>query len=143
MTPGPLHLELRMGAIASHIVQRLADAAIDDMRARYDFGRILHELRSERRGAGQTGAVRILAERLGVDASALRRYAQVSAVIPEREFDWMMRLGNERGEPLTWSHIELLARVLDVEKRRQLASAVAREGLSVRALLGRLRAAPR
>lgn len=128
-----------MGAVASHIVRRLADAAIADMRARYDFGRVLHSLRTEGRGAGGAGAVRILAQRLGVDASALRRYAQVSAVIPASEFDWMMGLVDERGEPLTWSHVELLARVRDGELRRQLAAAVSKEGLSVRALAERIR----
>ena len=32
-------LDPRIEAIASHIGRRLADAAVEDMRARYDFGR--------------------------------------------------------------------------------------------------------
>ena len=38
-------LDSRIGAITSHIVRRLADAAVEDMRARYDFGRVLLTLR--------------------------------------------------------------------------------------------------
>ena len=38
-------LDLRVGAVASHILRRLTDAAVEDMRARYDFGRVLHALR--------------------------------------------------------------------------------------------------
>ena len=82
--------------------------------------------------------MRVLAGRLGVDATALRRYAQVSEVIGASEFDWMMHLSTPRGAPLTWSHIEVLARVRSAEHRRQLATATVREDLS--ALSERLRA---
>ena len=54
-----------------------------------------------------------------MDPSALRRFAQVSDVIPPGEFQWMMRLRSPRGAPLTWSHVELLARLRSAEKRRE------------------------
>ena len=133
-------LDSRIGAITSHIVRRLADAAVEDMRARYDFGRVLLTLRSESRNPAGAGVLRLLANQLEVDPSALRRYAQVSEVIAAREFDWLMGLSTRRGAPLTWSHIEILARVRSPEQRRQLAAASAREGLSVRGLTERLRA---
>ena len=107
------------------------------MRARYDFGRILNTVRNRGRGADGAGALRLLAKRLRVDTSALRRFAQVSDVIPPGEFQWMMRLRTPLGAPLTWSHVELLARVRTSEKRRALASAVVEEELSVRALFKR------
>jgi hypothetical protein len=132
-------LDSRIGAITSHIVRRLADAAVEDMRARYDFGRVLLTLRSENRSVAGAGVLRLLANQLEIDPSALRRYAQVSEVIAAREFDWLMRLINKRGAPLTWSHIEILARVRSPEQRRQLATAIARESLSVRGLSERLR----
>lgn len=132
-------LDPRVGAIANHIVQRLADAAVEDMRARYDFGRVLQTLRRSGRGASGAGALRRLADRLGVDPSALRRYAQVSETIPPREFASIMRLTNRRGSPLTWSHVELLARVRSPERRKLLATAIAEEDLSVRAFAARLR----
>jgi hypothetical protein len=140
MAPRPTELDPRVDAIASHIARRLADAAVEDMRARYDFGRVLHTARKQSRGAGEQGVLRVLARRLGVDASALRRYAQVSDVISAREFDGMLKLRNARGEPLTWSHVELLARVRSAERRHQLAIAVVREELSVRDLSARVRA---
>lgn len=139
MMAGEPALDSRVDAIAAHIVRRLADAAVDDMRARYDFGRVLQGLRTKGRRAAGAGVVRLLADRLGVDPSALRRYAQVSEVIPAREFDWMMHLSDRRGAPLTWSHVERLARVRSPERRRQLAMAIVREGLSVRALSDRMR----
>jgi len=132
-------LDPRIEAIASHIGRRLADAAVEDMRARYDFGRVLHTLRNRGRGLEGAGALRVLAGRLAVDPSALRRFAQVSDVIPPGEFQWMMRLRSPRGAPLTWSHVELLARLRSAEKRRALATAVVEEELSVRALFQRLR----
>jgi hypothetical protein len=128
----------RLSAIALHIVQRIADAAIEDMRARYDLGRILQTLRRAER-VGGAGPLRRLAERLGLDPSVLRRYAQVSETIGPREFGWLLRLTNWRGEPLTWSHIELLARVRTQERRKLLATSVAEGNLSVRALAARLR----
>jgi hypothetical protein len=134
------HFDPRLSAIALHIVQRIADAAIEDMRARYDLGRILHTLRRSERGGVGAGPLRRLAERLGLDPSVLRRYAQVSETIPPREFAALLRLTNWRGEPLTWSHIELLARVRNPERRKALATAVAEGNLSVRALAARLRA---
>src|ERR1700723_1547112 len=69
-------LDSRIGAITSHIVRRLADAAVEDMRARYDFGRVLLTLRSESRNPAGAGVLRLLANQLEVDPSALRRYAQ-------------------------------------------------------------------
>jgi hypothetical protein len=134
-------LDARVAAITSHIVERLATAAVQDMQARYDFGKVLHSLRRGSAGSRTAGALRVLAERLGIDASALRRYARVSETITPREFAWMMRLRTARGTPLTWSHVELLAREKEGERRQALATVVAAEDLSVRALAARM--APR
>jgi hypothetical protein len=128
-------LDARVDAITTHIVQRLAAAAVEDMRARYDFGRVLLSVRQGKRGSG---TLTVLADRLGVDPSALRRYARVSDTIPAREFAWLMRLRTVVGAPLTWSHVELLARERSVERRRALATAIAEEALSVRAAGKRL-----
>jgi len=134
-------LDPRIDAVTTHIVHRLASAAVDDMQARYDFGRVLQSLRRNRPQAGTTGSagtLRLLSKRLGVDPSALRRYARVSETISAREFAWLMKQRTPRGAPLTWSHIELLARERDPERRRALALVVAAEDLSVRALSTRM-----
>jgi hypothetical protein len=70
----------------------------------------------------------------------MRRYAVVADVLSPREFAWMTRLRGHRGEPLTWSHVELLVRVHEEEVRKALARAVVDEGLSVRSLALRVRA---
>jgi hypothetical protein len=133
-----VNLDPRIDAITTHIVHRLAAAAIDDMKARYDFGRVLQSLRSGRPQAGGTGTLRLLSRRLGVDPSALRRYARVSETISPREFTWLMRQRTPRGAPLTWSHVEVLARERDPDRRQVLAAATAAEDLSVRGLATRL-----
>ncbi len=133
-----MSLDPRIDAVTTHIVQRLAEAAVDDMRARYDFGRVLHSLRQNRPLAGGIGTLRLLSKRLGVDPSALRRYARVSDTISAREFAWLLKQRTPRGAPLTWSHLEILSREREPERRRTLALAAAAEDLSVRALATRL-----
>lgn len=133
--------EARVSAITSHIIRRLADAAVQDMRARYDFGRVLEMVRRSGRGEMGAGMLRRIADVLQTHTSALRRYARVSETIPPQEFAWLTRLTNERGVPLTWSHVELLARVRSAERRKQLAAAVMERNLSVRALAALVRAA--
>lgn len=129
-------LDRRVHAIVEHVVQRLADAAVQDMQARYDLGGVVQHLR-QRSG----GVVQQFADFLGIDPTAVRRYAGVFATIPPREFAWMLRLRSARGEPLTWSHVELLARVPDAERRKKLAAAVVKDGLAVRDLARRVRGA--
>jgi hypothetical protein len=129
-------LDRRLHAIVEHVVQRLADAAVQDMQARYDLGGIVQHLRQRSPFGG--GTVQQFADLLGVDPTAVRRYAGVFATIPPREFAWMTRLRSRRGEPLTWSHVELLARIGDAERRKKLATAVVRDGLSVRDLARRV-----
>ena len=133
-----MRLDPRIEAVTTHIVHRLAAAAVDDMRARYDFGRVLQSLRQHRSKAGGVGALRLLSKRLGVDPSALRRYARVSETISSREFGWLMKQRTPRGAPLTWSHVELLSRERDPDRRTALATMAAAEDLSVRALASRI-----
>jgi hypothetical protein len=128
-----------VNAIALHVVVRLAAAAVDDMRARYDFGKVLYALRRGAKRDAGAATLRMLAKRLGVHASALRRYARVSETIPPAEFAWLVGLRTPRGAPVTWSHVELLARETDASRRRALTTHVVTEDLSVRALAARLR----
>ena len=128
-------LASRVTAITGHIVQRLAAAAVDDVEARYDLGKVLLTLRNE---SAERSALRVLAESLGFDPSALRRYARVRTTICPDEFTWLSTLRTRRGMPLSWSHIELLAREPNRQRRMELATAVVTEDLSVRALHSRL-----
>ncbi len=128
----------RVKAITSHIVDRLAAAAVADMQARYDFGQVLHSVQVGDPGENWLSALRAVSERLGVDESALRRYRRVSERIDAREFAWLTSLRTDRGWALKWSHIELLARVGEKSRRRDLAMQIVAEDLTVRALAARL-----
>jgi hypothetical protein len=128
-------LTRRLHELVAPFLERIASAAVDDMRARYDFGGVLGALREVR---GAEGLVDMIARRLEVDASALRRYARTHEVIPATEFEWLMGLRTRLGDAITWSHVELLAREPDKKKRMALARSIAREDLSVRALSARV-----
>jgi hypothetical protein len=132
-------LDPRLSTIVGHVVQRLAAAAEEDLQARYDLGEVVLSLR----GVGSRSAIRLLAEHLGSDASALRRYARVTRTIGADEFRWLVSLRTPRGVPLSWSHVELLAQDPDLERRKGLAAAVTREDLTVRQLAARLPASTR
>lgn len=129
----------RLRQLTEPFVERIASAAADDMRARYDFGTALAALRDATHVAWFIDEV---AHMLDVDPSALRRMAHATEVIPPEEFEWLSNLRTRNGKALAWSQIELLARQHDPKRRRQLAMAIAREDLSVRALAKRVVVAP-
>jgi hypothetical protein len=115
-------------------VERVASAAVDDMQARYEFGVALAALRD----ATHASWFEQVARMLDVDSSALRRIARTTEVIAPEEFAWLSQLRTRGGKALAWSQVELLARQHDRRRRRQLALAIAREDLSVRALAKRV-----
>src|SRR5579872_1327092 len=79
--PGSTAADVR--AVAAHIAVRIADAAVDDLRARYDLGQLVHYLRY---GRSQPPALDALARSLGMHPSALRRYGRVTERIRVQEF---------------------------------------------------------
>src|SRR5260221_12212086 len=94
-------------AIASTTSRRLAAAADEDMRARYELGLTLRAVRN-----GESGAEPVLdavADALGVHPSLLRRYIRVATVITQAQFEVFVAMRNHRGMPMTWSHLEHLA----------------------------------
>jgi hypothetical protein len=125
----------RLMQLAEPFLERVASAAVDDLRARYDFGITLAALREATRGSQLIDAV---ARTLEVDPSALRRIAHTTEVISADEFEWLTTIRTSGGKALVWSQIELLAREGNARRRRQLALAVVREDLSVRALAKRI-----
>jgi hypothetical protein len=133
----PTATDRSVPAVVSHIIERMAAAAVADARARYDFGVVLHFLRYG--DCATSPRISELAETLGVDTSALHRCARVSEVIAPDEFAWLAELRTERGMPLAWSHIERLARERSGKRRQVLAIEAVREALSVRALDARMK----
>jgi hypothetical protein len=126
----------RVQAVALHLRLRIVESAIGDIRARYDLGTLVHELRY-RFG---TMPVKELARLQNMAPATLRRLARVTETICSTEFDEYLALRNVCGQPLTWSHIEELAESRSVEVRRRCARQVLSEGLSIAALRALLRA---
>jgi|HubBroStandDraft_4_1064222.scaffolds.fasta_scaffold12294_2 hypothetical protein len=129
----------RAVVVVRHIVLRLAEASVEDIKARYDLGEVVCTLRRVMPRAAAALELNAVAKSMGIHASALRRYARVTEAIGGPEFAQLLRLRTARGMSLTWSHVEHLAMVHDPARRKALAAAAADEALSVRALAQRLR----
>jgi hypothetical protein len=130
----------RVIAVAAHLVERLANAAVEDLCIRYDMGILVRRVRSDLSSDMAALSVAHLARALGVHRSRLDRYAKVAAAVAPRDFGALIRLRTTLGLPLTWSHIERLARVRDVALRQNLAREATSGQLSIRALSMRVRA---
>jgi hypothetical protein len=128
-------------AAASQIADRMAEAAAEDLRARYELGRLVHRLRYESSDHDAMRAISKLGAASGLALATLRRYARVTEMIRPVEFHEMTRARGPRGPSLTWSHIEELAEARSTEVRRRCAEAAVNESLSVSALRARVRMA--
>lgn len=123
--------------IAVTISRRLAIAAEEDIRARYDLGRALRAVRDGEPAAVQ--ALEAVADALGVHWTLLRRYVRVATVIPPAQLEAFVALRSQRGMPMTWSHLEHLAEIRSARMRAVFAARIAAEGWSVRALKANVR----
>jgi hypothetical protein len=128
-------------ATAAQIAARIAEAAAEDLRARYALGTLVHRLRYESSDRHAIQAIGKLGMASGLAVATLRRYARVTEMIRPVEFDELTRARGPRGPSLTWSHIEELAEARSSEVRRQCAEAAVTESLSVSALRARVRTA--
>ncbi|HLK40129.1 MAG TPA: hypothetical protein VKU41_25410 [Polyangiaceae bacterium] len=118
-------------AVVAHIMARVAEASVDDLRARYDLGRVVHHLRYD---PSQAGVLTRLAHDLGMHPSALHRYARVTERVCPEEFAQILQLRDAHGQPLTWSHLERIAEVRSAAARRRVAEEAVSGLLSVRAV---------
>jgi hypothetical protein len=139
--PGSRAVWQQTCALAAQIAERIAQAAVADLRARYELGRLVHRLRYDSSDDDVRRDISRLEAACGLAAATLRRYARVSETINPTEFDDLTRPRGPRGPSLTWSHIEELAEARSPEVRRQCAEAAVTHSLSVSALRARLRTA--
>jgi hypothetical protein len=126
--------------IVAHFVERRAEVAAQDLLWRYDLGCEAHKLRYD---LSDTNS-QLLAETargLNIDPNTLRCYARVAEVITTHEFAEYLGLRNRYGTPMTWSHVEELAKCRSAPARRRCAHEVISEDLSVRGLEKRVRTA--
>ena len=77
-----------------------------------------------------------IAATLSTDSSALRRQARVSEAISPPEFDNLVRVRLAGGLPMSWSHLEVLARVRCKNQRKEIVQAIAGTATSVKGLMG-------
>jgi hypothetical protein len=117
--------------------RRFAAMAEESIRARYELGRMLHEIAAVESVAEHV--LQVVAGALDVHPSLLQRYVRVASVILPPGFEIFLALRNPRGRPLTWSHLEHLAEVRSAKLRAILAEQVVAEQLSVRALVACIR----
>jgi hypothetical protein len=106
---------------------------------RYDLGSAAHSLRYAR--ATEYGADRateygpdgvgILASTLDMNPATIRRYARVAETISQAEFAEYLDLADQSGMPLSWCHLEELAKCRNKTLRRQCARDVVAGHLSV------------
>ncbi|WP_394832266.1 hypothetical protein LVJ94_37695 [Pendulispora rubella] len=130
-------------AVVLHFLERLADIATQEMRTRYDLGRIVSRIRHDPTGAFPTDALRRLAHAFDTHPSALRRSARVSEMISVDELEAVLALRANGGHPITWSHLELLTEVRGRDARWTLVQSILGERLSVRDLAARIRGIPK
>jgi hypothetical protein len=139
--PGSRAIWQQTCVLATQIADRIAQAAVEDLRARYELGRLVHDLRYDGTDHEILRDLSRLGVACGLAAATLRRYARVSETINPNEFGNLTRPRGPRGPSLTWSHIEELAEARSSEVRRRCAEAAISESLSVSALRARVRAA--
>lgn len=135
--PGRGRMPPQVWAVAAHIILRMGEAAVEDMRARYELGRLAHELRYH---PCDQGILVELARAHHLKPGTLRRYARVTEMISSEEFDEYLTLRSPYGLPLTWSQIEELAESRSRDVRRRCAAEVLSEALSISELRARVRA---
>jgi hypothetical protein len=124
-----------VGAMVTYVRERLVTALLDDVKARYDLGQVVHKLRYPAAGDScPTVTLAALARMSGHGPRALRRYARVAEIINAEELADYLELRTPRGMPLSWSHLEELMRVHSRTRRREFAATAAGENLSARAL---------
>lgn len=116
----------------------LASSEKQDVRTRYEIGRVVAQVRGERAKYG-SDAVGKLERALGLDENTLRRYERIANTWTPTQVSTLLKRTNPYGRPLSWSHLDVLAEVVDEKKRESLLKQALREGLSVRELAKRVR----
>ena len=136
----PYEQILEFESVCNRTLQRIAEAILSEIEARYEIGKFVHALRYANARAAGAAPLLMLSERLHLDSSVLRRYARVTEVIRPSELRSFTSLRTPRGLPMTWSHLECLSTVRHLGRRTELTIIAATDELSVRELALRIRA---
>jgi hypothetical protein len=115
-------------------IRRLLDGATrDEARSRHQIGVYIGEVKSASDKYGAR-AVELLAGALGTNVHTLYRCATVSSCWSSTQLETLLRRTTPGGQPLSWSHLVLLAGVPSARRRTDLVDWTLQDGLTVREL---------
>ncbi|MGD0524296.1 MAG: hypothetical protein ABSE49_04080 [Polyangiaceae bacterium] len=121
------------------IRELLAGATRDEARSRHRIGVHIVEVKLAADKYG-TRAVERLALALGTNVHTLYRCASVAECWSTEQLDEVLRRTTAKGQPLSWSHLVLLAGVTPARGRGDLTDLALRKQLTVRELVVHLEA---
>jgi hypothetical protein len=112
----------------------LAGAARDEARSRHQIGVLIDAVK---KAPGKYGAraVEQLASALGSNVHTLYRCAAVSSCWSPPQLEVLLRRTTPQGQPLSWSHLVLVAGVTTAKRRTDLLDKALEDALTVRELL--------
>jgi hypothetical protein len=125
-----------LDSVAVSVVAHLRDGRRAVIETYFKAGDEIHRLRST--AVCGPRAVRLLAERIGMDESGLQKWGRMAEVIRGEERVAICGLVDAAMLPLTPSLIVELQRVRNAEDRMELARAALEQGLSVEQLRTRI-----
>jgi hypothetical protein len=112
----------------------LAGVARDEARSRYQVGVLIAQVKAARDKYG-AHAVERLARALGTNVHSLYRCANVVRCWSPAQLEVLLRRTTAHGQPLSWSHLVLLAGVPSEHRRAELVDRSLQDALTVRELL--------
>jgi hypothetical protein len=131
------HLEAlspRLRPVYESIRELLAGATRDDARSRHQIGGLIGDVKKAQDKYGAR-AVEQLASALGTNVHTLYRCAAVSECWSPTQLEALLRRTTPQGQPLSWSHLVLLASVTSRCRRTELIDKALEGSLTVRELL--------
>jgi hypothetical protein len=120
-------------AACSRLRELMSRANADEVRARYEAGQLIAEVKLGRDKYGQHAVGKLAAE-LGQDEQTLYRYANVAERWTPAELESMLSRKTESGISLSWSHLVILANVERPKDRGEMLERALAKNLSTRQL---------
>ena len=116
------------------IRRMLAGATRDDARSRHQIGVLIADVKRSSQKYGAR-AVEQLAVALGTNVHTLYRCAAVAECWSAEALEALLGMTTVHGQPLSWTHLVLLAGVTSVRRRTELLDKALKDALTVRQLL--------
>jgi hypothetical protein len=129
-----------LSATVKPLLARRAAGAPEDLLWRYQVGKVAHQFRYDVSSELTEQALAKIARALNVSPNTLRAYARVAEAVAPSEFAKHVALRDRFGMPMTWSHLEEIAKCRSARARRKCAQQAISKKLSVRALATLVRA---